>query len=85
MKLVQPIWQNIPYEVLETYAWVLFKNGRANEAMPIIKRALRLETKDAELYFRAGQISKAIDQMDNYQYFLAETIKINPEYLKNKI
>ncbi len=72
-------------EVLEIYAWVLFKNGRAKEAMPIIMRALRLETKDAELYFRAGQISKAIDQMDKYQYFLAETIKINPEYLKNKI
>ncbi len=72
-------------EVLETYAWVLFKSGRANDAMPIIKRALRLETKDAELYFRAGQISKAINQIDKYQYFLAETIKINPEYLKNKI
>ncbi|WP_456427972.1 tetratricopeptide repeat protein [Rhodocaloribacter sp.] len=44
---------------LETYAWTLYKNGRAAEAVPHITRALRFGTGDAMAHFRAGMIYRA--------------------------
>ena len=42
-----------------TYAWALFKNGRAGEAIPFIQRAMRLGTSDAVVHYRAGRIYEA--------------------------
>ena len=43
----------------ETYAWTLFKNGRAQEAIPYIQRAMALGTGDAMVDYRAAQIYRA--------------------------
>ncbi len=43
----------------ETYAWALFKNNRAAEAVPFIERAMRLGTGDAMVHYRAGHIYAA--------------------------
>lgn len=43
----------------ETYAWTLFKNRRAEEAIPYIERAMRLGTGDAMVHYRAGRIYEA--------------------------
>lgn len=44
---------------LETYAWALYKNGRAAEAVPYVERAMRLDTGDAMVHYRAGMIYAA--------------------------
>lgn len=49
---------------LETYAWVLYKNGRAAEAMPYIEEAMRLGTGDAMVHYRAGIIYHAAGNAD---------------------
>jgi len=67
-------------EVVETYAWVLFKNGRVEDATGLIEQAMRLKTKDAKLYFRAGQIFKAFGQLDKSQEYFAIAQKVNPSY-----
>lgn len=40
----------------ETYAWALHHNGRSAEALPRIEHALRLDTGDAMVHWRAAQI-----------------------------
>lgn len=49
---------------LETYAWALYKNGRAEEAISPIQRAMRLGTGDAMVHYRAGMIYHAAGQPD---------------------
>ncbi|MBS1913837.1 MAG: tetratricopeptide repeat protein [Bacteroidetes bacterium] len=39
-----------------TYAWLLFRNGRAAEAVPYIERALRLGAANPMLHYYAGSI-----------------------------
>jgi tetratricopeptide (TPR) repeat protein len=43
----------------ETHAWVLHKLGRSAEAIAPIERAMRLNTGDAMVHFRAGHIYRA--------------------------
>ena len=43
----------------ETYAWALYKNGRAPEAVPYIERAMRMNTGDAMVHYRAARIYEA--------------------------
>jgi tetratricopeptide (TPR) repeat protein len=43
----------------ETYAWVLYRHGRAAEAVPFIERAMRLNTGDAMVHYRAARIYEA--------------------------
>ena len=40
----------------ETYAWALHHNGRSAEGIPYIERAMRLDTGDAMVHWRAAQI-----------------------------
>ncbi len=49
---------------LETYAWALYKKGRAGEAVLYIDRAMRLGTGDAMVHFRAGMIYQAAGQAE---------------------
>lgn len=57
---------------LETYAWTLHKNGRSKEAIPVIEKAMRLDTGDAMVFFRAGTIYMAAGQQEQAkQYFRA--------------
>ena len=43
----------------ETYAWALYKNDRADEAVPYIERAMRMNTGDAMVHYRAARIYEA--------------------------
>ena len=43
----------------ETYAWALHKTGRSADAVPYIERAMRLDTGDAMVHYRAAQIYEA--------------------------
>ncbi len=46
----------------ETYAWTLHKTGRSADAVPFIERAMRLNTGDAMVHYRAGHIYRAADR-----------------------
>ena len=49
---------------LETYAWTLHKNGRSQEGIPYIEKAMRLNTGDAMVHYRAGVIYQGAGQPD---------------------
>ena len=68
----------------ETYAWTLFKNGRAEDAVPFVRRAMRLGTGDAMVHYRAGRIYEAAGQRpaaaEQYRLALAAHVGIeSPE------
>jgi tetratricopeptide (TPR) repeat protein len=47
-------------DALDTYAWVLYRNGDAAAAAPLIGRALRLNTKNPDIHFHAAMIYRAL-------------------------
>lgn len=53
---------------LETYAWALHKMGRSDEAIPYIEQAMRLETGDAMVHFRAGHIYSAAGRLSEAKH-----------------
>ena len=46
----------------ETLAWALHKNGRSAEGVPYIERAMRLDTGDAMVHYRAARIYEGAGQ-----------------------
>ncbi|NNF57634.1 MAG: tetratricopeptide repeat protein [Rhodothermaceae bacterium] len=46
----------------ETMAWALYKNERADEALPYIEQAMRLNTDDAMVHYRAARIYETVGQ-----------------------
>ncbi len=65
---------------LETYAWALAKNGRAAEAVPYVEGAMRLNTGDAMVHYRAGVIYAAAGQSaqaaEQFEHALAANLHI---------
>lgn len=55
-------------DVLDVYAWALYKNGKVSEAVPIIKEALRLKTNRSELFYHAAMIFKSVNNELAYHY-----------------
>ncbi|MEI8133559.1 MAG: tetratricopeptide repeat protein [bacterium] len=43
-------------DALDTYAWALYKQSSANEALPLIEQALRMNSLSANVHFHAGMI-----------------------------
>jgi tetratricopeptide (TPR) repeat protein len=77
--------QNI--DVLETYAWALYKNGNAPEAVPLIEQAMRLNTQRSTLYYRAGMIYHAAGQPEKAMAYLKRAFEnnlhVHPLYADN--
>jgi pentatricopeptide repeat protein len=65
-------------DVLDTYAYALFKNGRGADALPIMQEALRLGTEKASLKFHAAQIYAANGDIAGARTMLQQSLKINP-------
>ncbi len=61
--------QNI--DVLDTYAYALYRTGNANDAVPIITSALRLGTKYPAMAYHAGLIYEKIGDRANAGRFLS--------------
>src|SRR5437667_12341366 len=57
-------------DVLETYAWTLYKSGKANDAVPLIQRAMRLNTQSYSLAYHAGKIYQAVGQSEKAKFYL---------------
>ena len=64
----------------DTLAWVLYKNGRFQEAAAAINTALGLHTNDSLLLFHAGMIYHSLDKDSDAEDFLSRALKINPHF-----
>jgi tetratricopeptide (TPR) repeat protein len=61
----------------DALAWIQFKNKRIEEAKTSINEAMRLNTRDARLYYHAGMIYKAVGDHRKAKQFLAKALEIN--------
>ncbi|QEL14081.1 tetratricopeptide repeat protein [Limnoglobus roseus] len=64
----------------DSYAWALFKNGKADEAEKAADDALRLGTRDATLLFHAGVIAHKLGKKDRAKELLEKALAINPTF-----
>ena len=64
----------------DTLAWVLYRNGRFQEAAEAINKALGLHTNDPLLLFHAGMICHTLGKDSDAEEFLNRALKANPQF-----
>lgn len=64
----------------DIYAWTLYKKGQFEEAKTVITEAMRLKTKDAQIFYHAGMIEKALGNNKAAADYLQKAIKLNPAF-----
>jgi tetratricopeptide (TPR) repeat protein len=64
----------------DALAWVLYKNGKYQEASDAIENALRPGARDALLFFHAGIIASRLGQIALAKDRLQEALSINPRF-----
>ena len=62
----------------QTYAWLLYKNGFAHEAVPYIEQAMHLHSHSALLEYRAGAIFNAAGEGNEAKLHLRQALSIDP-------
>ena len=65
------------YDVL---AWVLYKNGRLDEAAAASEQALQLGTQEALFYYHAGMIAAAQGDTNQAKQQLSHALELNPYF-----
>ncbi|MEO7714410.1 MAG: tetratricopeptide repeat protein [Gemmatimonadaceae bacterium] len=61
-------------------AWSLHKQGRHREAATAMAQALREGTRDAQLFYHAGEIERALGHDDAARTHLARALAVNPYF-----
>ncbi len=64
----------------DVLAWCLFKQGALTEAKAAIDQALRLNTKDARIYYHAGMIEYGLGDRAQATKYLQLALEINPYF-----
>lgn len=64
-------------DACDTYAWALFQNGAAAEALPLIHSAIRMNTQHATLFYHAAAIYEANNLRDSATIMLNKATAIN--------
>jgi tetratricopeptide (TPR) repeat protein len=64
----------------DTLAWVLYRNGRFQEAAEAIDKALALHTNDSLLLFHAGMIYHGLARDSDAEDFLRRALRTNPHF-----
>lgn len=64
----------------DALAWTAFKAGKLDEAQTAIKEALRLGTRDAQIFYHAGMIFKAAGDKSAAENYLKQAVKLNPQF-----
>lgn len=65
------------YDVL---AWNLYKNGQSEKAGEAIGEALKLNTKDAKLFYHAGMIYHRLGDKQKAREYLSRALETNPHF-----
>ena len=63
------------YDVL---AWALYRNKRFDEAKTAIGEAMKLGTRDPDIFYHAGMIYDALGDRAKAQSYLEEAARISP-------
>jgi tetratricopeptide (TPR) repeat protein len=61
-------------------AWALHKQGRDAAARVAMQRALAQHTEDAQLYYHAGMIERALGNADAARAYLGQAVAMNPRF-----
>ncbi len=64
----------------DAHAWALYANGRYDEALVAIGKAMELETPSALFHFHAGMIQLALGNEDQARSELTRAFEINPYF-----
>jgi tetratricopeptide (TPR) repeat protein len=64
----------------DALAWALARAGRCSEAIPLARRALRLGTKDAALYFHRGYAEGCAGDRAAMLDWYARALELNPHF-----
>jgi tetratricopeptide (TPR) repeat protein len=64
----------------DALAWALYRDGKAEDALPHIVAALKFKTTDARLYFHAGLIYAAVARNAQARACLRRSLAINPHF-----
>ena len=64
----------------DALAWALYKNRQFEAALPAMKLALRLGTRDATMHFHAGMIYAALGQTEMAKSELTTALEISPQF-----
>lgn len=67
-------------KTLDALAWVLYKNGRTQEALQASRQALRLGTKDPLMLYHHGMIARELGQDQKATTFLEQALAANPYF-----
>jgi tetratricopeptide (TPR) repeat protein len=63
---------------LDSYAWVLYKLGRYEDAIVPMNSAIELEQEDAILYDHQGDIYAALNQLDKAVESWKKALELDP-------
>ncbi|MEO8693417.1 MAG: hypothetical protein ABI658_07855 [Acidimicrobiales bacterium] len=70
-----------PFFVMhDAYAWALHANGRDQEALTEVRKALELGTRSALTHYHAGMINLALGRADAARTELTTALSINPSF-----
>ena len=61
-------------------AWCLYKKGDFAEARKIINEAMRLKTKDAQIFYHAGMIERELGNKQKAREFLQKALELSPNF-----
>ena len=64
----------------DTYAWALYKNNHYDQAADMMNYAMKLDTRDAMLYYHAGMIYWALGENKQAEQMLSQALAINPHF-----
>ena len=64
----------------DALAWVLFRNGKAEEAEAPARRALSLGTAEPSFFYHAGRILMALGKREEGSKLLRHALDLNPEF-----
>ncbi|MFN2468668.1 MAG: tetratricopeptide repeat protein [Gaiellaceae bacterium] len=64
----------------DVLAWALERNGRCREALPHSRRALRLGTQDALMFFHRGMIERCLGQDAQARTWFRRALSLNPHF-----
>ena len=67
-------------KTLDALAWVLFKNGKMQEALRVSQQALRLGTKDPMMLYHYGMIARELGQYQKASESLEHALAANPHF-----
>jgi tetratricopeptide (TPR) repeat protein len=71
-------FQSTP-EVLESYAWLLLKRGRAVDALPLLEKLVRLDPQDYKNHLNVGNAYMATRQFEKARQAFLKVLELAPE------